>query len=182
MLIRTNDGDSPTFNIVCRKRQAPSSSKLWHIFVRLLSITPQNTLAWILTSIRNSNLITFTSFSLSVNQTPNIHLLIPIVKLGLTLSVPKDPIWNVSPHINILVLLIFDKSFNKGYWKVGSCQIQLKVREKLICMSFTGFLFSQLQFDKVVSITIIADSQNMAQTGRQTVYNCINICSKSTIQ
>jgi hypothetical protein len=81
--------------------------------------------------MRNSNLITFTSFSFSVNQTPNIHLLIPVFKVELISSVPKGPTWNVSPYITILVLLIFDKLFNKGYWKAGSCQIQLHAQVML---------------------------------------------------
>jgi hypothetical protein len=69
--------------------------------------------------------------------------------------------------MNIPFLLIFAKSFDIGSWKAGSSQIQLKVREILICVSFTGFHFSQFQFDKVVSITIIPNSENMAQTDRQ---------------
>jgi len=167
MSVGTSDGGPPVFTIVWRKRQG-SSSKLWHLFTRLLSITPQNNFAWVLASIKNSNLITFTSFSLSVNQTPNIHLLIPAGNVQLTPSVPKDPTWIVSPHMNILVLRVFDKSFNTGSWKAGSCQIQLKSREKLICISFTGFHFSQFQCDTVVSMTIIPNSENMAQTDRQT--------------
>lgn len=165
-----SDGGPPVFTIVWRKRQA-SSPKLGHLFTRLLSITPQNNLACVLTSMKNSNLITFTSFSLSVNQTPNIHLLIPVGKVRLTPSVPKDPTWIVSPHMNISVLHVFDKSFNTGSWKAGSCQIQLKAREKLICISFTGFHFSQFQCDTVVSITIIPNLQNMAQTERQFINN-----------
>lgn len=162
-----SNGGSPVFTRVWRKRQT-SSSKLWHLFTRLLSITPQNNLAWVLASIKNSNLITFTSFSLSVNQTPNIHLLIPAGKVQFIPSVPKDPIWIISPHMNIFVLHVFDKSFNTGSRKAGSCQIQLKAREKLICLSFTGFHFSQLQCDTVVSMTIMPNSENMAQTDRQT--------------
>lgn len=66
---------SPLFATVWWKRQVPSSLKLQRLFTRLLSFTLQNTLAWVLASIRNSNLIIFTGFSPLVNQTPNIHLL-----------------------------------------------------------------------------------------------------------
>jgi len=92
-----------------------------------------------------------------------MHLLIPVGKVGLTPSVPKDRTWIVSPHMNISVLQIFDKSFNTGSWKAGSYQIQMKAREKLICISFTGFHFSRFQCENV-SITIIPNSENKTQT------------------